>query len=196
MFLFAVLLAVGCDAAESSPDDSIINAGASFIIESDLITPMVGVRFTVETNQPLSGSFTVYVGAVPGFAKDWSDDAFGCNPGFGKFAIRRVIENEREQCVLEDYFLLDDFPDDEKYPMHIQPLEDDSRRFQVSFTWSTNDTFDFSSIDFETGHIYYTLGYYDDIKDQPYNGYWINFGAYGGWRVRFQKERDRVIFSL
>ena len=196
VLLILVFLIVGCDAAESSPDDSTINAGASFVDGSDLISPMTGIGYTVEANQPLVASFTVYVGAIPGFANIWAKYLAECNPGFDKFAIHRIIENDTEQLVAEKYIVLDDFPNDKKYPMHYESLEDGSQQTFIYYDWFTADIYDFDSIDIEMGYIYYTLSYYDGVNDQPFYGSAVGFGTYGGWKVKFKKQGDRVIFSL
>ena len=191
----AGLFSLGCDAADSSNGDSIINAGAFFVTGSDLIAPAAGVGYIAVANQPLLAHFTVYAGAIPGFAEEW-DKVAPCNPGFGKFAIHRIITDETEKWISDEYIVLEDFPNDDKYLMYYTQLADDPTQSFVEYTWCTVDTVDFASIDLDSGQIYYTLGYYDDVKGEPYRGNVYCYGVQSGRILKFEKRDSRVIFSL
>ena len=131
-------------------------------------TSQVGLAFKAEKEQSLNATFNVYIGARKGFAKDWENDLWGCNPGYGTFVINRVIEDKAGNELQCDYIELDDFPDDEKYPLSYETIEGTTDGVIMHYEGFVTDTFDFGSIDISEGHVGYYICYYDDVNQKPF----------------------------
>ena len=69
----------------------------------------VTLAFKTEREQPLDSRFNVYIGADKGFGEDYEKYCSQNNINNGKFAINRVIENEKGQQLNNEYIVLDDF---------------------------------------------------------------------------------------
>ena len=79
----------GCNEGENA---TILKVGFDKCSGSSAPTPQVGLAFTSKNKQSLNATFDVYVGARKGFSVDWKNNLWGCNPGYGKFAINREIK--------------------------------------------------------------------------------------------------------
>lgn len=81
-----------------------------------------GPGFSVPEEQSLNASFKVCAGSRKGFGEDWKNDLRKCSPVYGTFAIDREISEQKGNLLKED-FLLDEFPDDEKYTLIYETIE-------------------------------------------------------------------------
>ena len=158
-------------------------------------TSQVGLAFTTECEQSLNASFDVYVGARKGFAEDWENDLWECNPGYGTFAINRVIEDEVGNEIQSDFIILNDFPSDEKYLLTYETIEGTYDGVIMHYEGYVTNTFDFGSIETLKGSIGYYLCYYDDINQKPFVGYYYLYGISRGGKVNFEKNDEVIVFT-
>ena len=107
----------------------------------------VTLAFKTEREQPLDSRFNVYIGADKGFGEDYEKYCSQNNINNGKFAINRVIENEKGQQLNNEYIVLDDFPNDEKYLLTREIVKGKEDVYVVHYTGCYVDSFDFESID-------------------------------------------------
>ncbi len=158
-------------------------------------TSQVGLAFTAESMQSFNATFNVYVGAIEGFAENWENDSWGCNPGYGKFAVQREITNEAGDVVSCTYKILEDFPNDEKYPLIYETIEGTLDGYIMHFSWNYTDTFDFSTIESDNGKIEYFILYYDDVKEEALDGNIYLYGISWGDGLHFEKKENEVFFA-
>lgn len=153
----------------------------------------VSLAFKTEREQPLGSKFNVYIGADKGFAEDYEKYCSENNINHGKFAIHRVVENGKEQKLNDEYIVLDDFPNDEKYPLTRETVKGKEDAYVVNYKGYYVDSFDFDSVDEIKGTISYSISYYDtaDRKqiDLPFLA-----GESGGGMLHFEKKNDAVSF--
>jgi hypothetical protein len=177
------------------PTSTLVEVGFNEYYGSTGPTCQVGLAFTAHDKQPLNATFDVYVGARKGFAEDWQNDLWECNPGYGKFAINRVIEDETGDEILSDFIILNDFPNDEKYPLTYETIEGTTDGVIMHYAGFIVNTFDFSTIDISKGSIGYYICYYDDINQKPFEGDYYLYGISWGGKLNFEKNDEIVIFS-
>lgn len=158
-------------------------------------TSQVGLAFKAKKEQSLNATFNVYVGARRGFAEDWRNDLWGCNPGHGKFAINRVVADEADNEIKNDFIVLDDFPDDKKYPLTYETIEGTSDGVVMHFEGFVVNTYDFSSVDALKGSIGYYICYYDDINQRPFEGDYYLYGISWGGKLSFEKKDGNIVFE-
>ncbi|MDL2292560.1 hypothetical protein LJC17_03110 [Acholeplasma sp. OttesenSCG-928-E16] len=159
------------------------------------ITSRVSLGAKALKSQDIKSKFTISFGAVEGFEKDWNDDLFECNPGYGTFAIQREIRTKNEFVIQTDYKFLPDFPSDEKYLLEQISIPDTMDGYVSSYSYSFEDEFDFSLVDLEQGYINYAILYYDDIKEQPFEDNVYLYGIDWGGKFSFNKKGSIVEFD-
>ena len=159
-------------------------------------TSQVGLAFTSKNKQSLNASFDVYVGTRKGFSEDWKNDLWGCNPGYGKFVINREIKTEAGETFKNDYMIIDDFPNEEKYLLTYETIKGTVDGVIPHYSDYIADTFDFSSIDLEKGKIGYFIVYYDDINKKPFEENVYQYGVYWGGAMSFKKTDGEIVFSV
>jgi hypothetical protein len=187
------IMFVSC--SNNQPTNPFIEVGFNEYHGSSCPTVQVGLAFKGEKEQALDATFNVYLGARKGFAEDWQNDLWGCNPGYGKFAINRVIEDEAGNEVKSDFLILDDFPNDEKYPLIYEPIEGTVDGVILHYEGFIVSNFDFTAIDIIKGSIGYYILYYDDIDQKPFVGSYYLYGISWGGKVNFTKNDEGVSFS-
>ena len=154
----------------------------------------VSLAFKTEREQPLDSKFNVYIGADKGFAEDYEKYCSENNINNGKFAIHRVIENEKEQKLNDEYIVLDDFPNDEKYPLTRKTVKGKEDVYVVNYKGYYVDSFDFESVDEIKGTIFYSISYYDTADKKQIDPSFLA-GESGGGMLHFEKKNDAVSFS-
>lgn len=188
----SVMTLVSCN---SEPNSSILNIGFNEYHGASGPTPQVGLAFTADGEQPLNATFDVYVGVRKGFTDLWESDLWECNPGYGKFAINRVIEDEEENELQSDYIILDDFPNDEKYPLIYETIEGTTDGVRMHYSSFIVNNFDFNTIDISKGTIGYYLCYYDDFNSKEFEENVYLYGISWGGKLNFEKIDETVVFS-
>lgn len=153
----------------------------------------VSLAFKTEREQPLDSKLNVYIGADKGFAEDYEKYCSENNINNGKFAIHRVIENEKEQKLNDEYIVLDDFPNDEKYPLTRKTVKGKEDAYVVNYKGYYVDSFDFESVDEIKGTISYSISYYD-TADKKQIDFSFLAGESGGGMLHFEKKNDAVSF--
>lgn len=154
----------------------------------------VSLAFKTEREQPLDSKFNVYIGADKGFAEDYEKYCSENNINNGKFAIHRVIQNEKEQKLNDEYIVLDDFPNDEKYPLTRKMVKGKEDVYVVNYTGYYVDSFDFDSVNEVKGMISYSISYYDTV-DKKQIDFPFLAGESGGGMLHFEKKNNAVSFS-
>lgn len=151
--------------------------------------------FSAKRNQnEKEAEFTVYFGAGKGFTRYWNEDRYGCNPGYGTFAIRRQIYDE--QSVIDtQYTFITDFPDDEKYAIICDNSDHILDVTRIEYKYSLIMTFDFSTLSFSKGKIGYSLCYYDDVNQQEFKSNVYSYGISWPNPINFERKDGIVTFS-
>lgn len=155
----------------------------------------VGLAFIGNKKQSLNASFDVYIGARKGFVDDWENNLWGCNPGYGKFAINRVIEDEDGNELQNNFIMLDDFPNNEKYILNYEKIEGTADGIIMQYEDFVKNTIDFSTINIVKGKVGYYICYYDDINNKIFEENYYLYGISWGGEINFEKKDDFVIFS-
>lgn len=175
---------------------AILKVGFDKCIGTSSPTPQVGLAFTSKSKQSLNAAFDVYVGARKGFSEDWENDLWGCNPGYGKFAINREIKTEAGETFKNDYMIIDDFPNEEKYLLTYETIEGTVDGVIPHYSGYIEDTFDFSSIDLAKGKIGYHIVFYDDINQKLFDENVYLYGIYWVGTMNFEKVNEEVVLSI
>lgn len=183
----------GCNEGENA---TILKVGFDKCSGSSAPTPQVGLAFTSKNKQSLNATFDVYVGARKGFSVDWKNNLWGCNPGYGKFAINREIKTEADEMFKNDYMIIDDFPNEEKYLLTYETIEGTVDGVIPHYSGHIADGFDFSTIDLAKGKIGYFIVYYDDINKKPIEENVYQYGIYWGGTMNFEKTDGEIVFSV
>ena len=179
-------LLVGCNNVNK---DKYILVGFNKFYGSSNPTSQVGLAFRVEREQSL------YFGARKGFTEDWKNDLWECNPGYGTFAINRIIEDEAGKEIQSDFIILEDFPNDEKYPLTYETIEGTVDGVIMHYEGYMTNTFNFTSIETLKGSIGYYICYYDDVNQKPFEGDYYLYGISWGGKLNFEKNDNFVIFD-
>lgn len=191
--IVGAMVLAGCNSGQ--PLSTFVEVGFDGYRGASGPTSQVSLSFKTKIKQSLNATFDVYVGARKGFANDWENDLWGCNPGYGAFAIYRVIEDEAGNEIQDDYIILDDFPNDEKYPLTYETIEGTCDGVIMHYEGFVTDTFDFSRIDAIKGRIVYFICYYGDINQKEFAGNCYLYGISWGGKLNFEKNDDTVTFS-
>ena len=156
----------------------------------------MGLAFTSKNKQDVNATFYVYVGTRKGFSEDWENNLWDCNPGYGKFAINREIKSETGETLLNDYMILDDFTNEEKYLLTYEAIEGMPDALIPHYSGYIEDTFDFSFIDLAKGKIGYYIVYYDDINKKPFDENVYQYGIYWGGTMNIEIVNEEIVFSI
>lgn len=194
-FLSLIACSLVLASCNDQPNSSILNVGFNEYHGASGPTPQVGLAFTADGEQPLNATFDVYVGVRKGFTELWESDLWECNPGYGKFAINRVIEDEEENKLQSDYIILDDFPNDEKYPLTYETIEGTTDGVRMHYSSFIVNDFDFNTIDISKGTIGYYLCYYDDVNSKEFEENVYLYGISWGGKLNFEKVGETVVFT-
>ncbi len=194
-FLSLIACSLILASCNDQPNSSILNVGFNEYHGASGPTPQVGLAFTADGEQPLNATFDVYVGVRKGFTELWESDLWECNPGYGKFAINRVIENEDGTELQSDYIILDDFPNDEKYPLTYEAIEGTTDGVISHYEEFVVNTFDFNTIDVLRGSIGFYLCYYDDVNSKEFEENVYLYGISCGGKLNFEKIDETIIFT-
>lgn len=194
-FLSLIACSLVLASCNDQPNSSILNVGFNEYHGASGPTPQVGLAFTADGEQPLNATFDVYVGVRKGFTELWESDLWECNPGYGKFAINRVIENEEGNELQSDYIILDDFPNDEKYPLTYEAIEGTTDGVISHYEEFVVNTFDFNTIDVLRGSIGFYLCYYDDVNSKEFEENVYLYGISWGGKLNFEKIDETIIFT-
>ena len=190
--MFVLFSLVSCN---NNYSENLISVGFNEYYGVFETTSAVGLAFTCEKRQDLKSSFDVYVGARKGFKEAWDDDLWKCNPGYGTFAINRVIKDEDKNVIKNDYILLKDFPDYEKYPLTYETIEGTIDGVIMHYSGFITDEVDFGKLNLDQGKIGYFIIYYDDINNKEFEENVYLYGIDWGYEIKFDVDNDYVIFS-
>lgn len=157
-------------------------------------TSQVSLAFSTERYQSKLSTFKIYIGAIDDFKENWDNDLWGCNPGYGTFAINRMVRDINEQTIKNDYFILDDFPDYEKYPLKSKAIENIGDVVIPIYTGYIFNTFDFDTISLEEGIISYLIVYYDDVNSKEFEENVYLYGIDWGGSLMFEKNDNGITF--
>ena len=194
-FLSLIACSLVLASCNDQPNSSILNVGFTEYHGASGPTPQVGLAFTADGEQPLNATFDVYVGVRKGFTELWESDLWECNPGYVKFAINRVIENVEGNELQSDYIILDDFPNDEKYPLTYEAIEGTTDGVISHYEEFVVNTFDFNTIDVLRGSIGFYLCYYDDVNSKEFEENVYLYGISWGGKLNFEKIDETIIFT-
>lgn len=192
------LLLTGCN--QYDPDE-IIEVGFDECHGFCNYASQFGIALTCKREQELNAEFNIYIGAIKLFEIHLKNDGDPCNPGYGKFAIERVIFDEKDNMVQSGDIveILDDFPSFDKYPLIQEDIEGTYDGYVDHYSTYVVETFDFESVDLDSGFIGYCINYYDDIHSKIMEDviieYARRYGADLDAFIHFEKKDDKVIFK-
>lgn len=190
--LASIFILVSCNNGQL--DSTYVKVGFNEYYGASYPTSQVGLAFIGKRKQSLNVAFDVYVGARKGFADDWEKDLWECNPGYGKFAIHRSIEDVSGNEIQSDFFIINDFPNDEKYVLTYEKIEGSVDGLIMHYEGYVTNSIDFNSIFISKGSVGYYLCYYDDINQKIFEGNHYLYGISWGGKMNFEKIDDSVVF--
>lgn len=193
ILIASVMALVSCNNGQSNT--TFIDVGFNEYHGQSNPTSQVGLAFKAESEQSLNATFDVYIGARKGFAENWQNNLWECNPGYGKFAINRVIEDEAGNELQNDYIILNDFPNDEKYPLTYETIEGTVDGVIMHYEGFVTNKFDFSLLSILKGSIGYYICYYDDVNSKQFEENVYLYGISWGGKLNFEKNDKVVVFT-
>ncbi len=151
----------------------------------------------VASTDALVASFNVYAGARVGFEEDWETNPDFGNPGYGTWSIERCLADSEGNIFLDEPVnLLYDFPDFDKYPLTYITVEGWLDYGKAVLEWFFVDTFDFSTVDEDSGKIGYFIAYYDEetgeFMEEVFTG---NYGVTSGNWFYYRIDGGEVTIS-
>lgn len=193
--LILSLLPVCCLFSCSSSLDKEDEIETGFVVKKDEETcasPVVKFALKCKKKQEGIVNIDIFVGRPSFFTENWDNgSSLYRNPGYGLFAVKRIITNDVTEEMFIDYIPLDDFAHNNKYLVEFHNHKNTIERvFHDFFT----DSIDFGNIPLSNGDIYYRFTYLDDAGKEEIP-HVITFGAEGLGPIHFQME-DSHSFSL
>ena len=90
---------------------------------------------------------------------------------------------------------MDDFPNDEKYPLTYETIEGTTDGVIMHYSSFIVNNFDFSTIDISKGIIGYYLCYYDDVNSKEFEENVYLYGISWGGKLSFEKVDETIVFT-
>ena len=194
-------LMTGCNEQE---DDGFLYLGFSIPGGEQMSSNVLEVGLKVKKIQPLISTLQVYPAAEEGFLDKLESGQY-FRPTLEKytFYLVRRIRNVHDQLIREDLIKLEDFPNDEKYPLTYENMDGVPDGVIYHFVGDyIVDTIDFSSLEISKGRVSYFIDIYDDIKNKSWYESLLDLGpiefshlANGGESIKFEKQDNLIFFS-
>jgi hypothetical protein len=151
LLIFVPVVLASCS---SMSNTKVLEVGKT-VSNSDL-SPMVRTACSAEKEQKGKNvTIEVNLGHYGGFSKDWNQNLFGTNLGYGDFSLIRSIKDTQEKLVSTSYFTIGDFPSD-KYDFRLQSSDDPNKEFVV-FNYCYQDIFEIPD-NLSAGSVAYSIG--------------------------------------
>ena len=90
---------------------------------------------------------------------------------------------------------MDDFPNDEKYPLTYEAIEGTTDGVISHYEEFVVNTFDFNTINVLRGSIGFYLCYYDDVNSKEFEENVYLYGISWGGKLNFEKIDETIIFT-
>lgn len=187
-FLLPLLFAC----SKGNVENIFVESGFNFNSNNSEPTPWLATAIKAKKKQENKANLNVSAGYMRGFIEKRNDDGFLTNPGYGTFALERVIENKDKTNKLINFYNLPNFEDESKYMLRVKMIDDSDGIASREFSYSFEDYFDIEQITFEQGLVYYKICLLDEnnelITDIIQCG--ISIGA-----IYFSKINNKILFQ-
>lgn len=159
------------------------------------ITPAVGLAFEGKRKQNIEAEFKVYIGAFYAFKELWDANTYGTNPGYGCFAIKKMVKSKEREVVFKDYKMVHDFPNFEKYPLTYENIEGVIDGWIPHYKYYFDEKVSLKQYGLTEGYVCFYLCYYDDINLCEFAQDVYGYGMYEGGAIEFQINGNSVTFG-
>lgn len=170
--IFSILGPVACS---GNANDAIVIKGFDSVFGQNSEAPRVQVGIKCLREQSTRLNIDVYFGAVKGYDEDWGKNNIAIDEEFLItesifFALKRIILDNDKNVIDDDYYVIEDFPNFNKYPLHHKYIEGTTDGYTVSFDYCLNDEIDILDYSgMSEGIIFYRMVIYDIDKKEEIN---------------------------
>lgn len=162
---------------------------SSFEVDLEL-NPCLSTAIKAEVKQEEKVNLTAYAGYCNGFVDTWN--SFEIKPDYEKVLLQRCIRNQAGYDILNSYFDLPDFFNENKYLVTIR--DDGNDWLTKEFSFKFEDSFFSNEMIIDKGYIFYTICLLDE-NNQVVNDFGL-FNAISTGGLYFEKIGKQLNFSL
>lgn len=188
--LLSLFLLVACS---NQTNSDMIESGFSLGDGASESTPWISTAIRSKKKQDNISDLEIYVGHYYNFMEKWNEDIWSSNPGYGKFAIQRIILDEKREIYSEKFFDLVNFGDDSYLVTYNYDDEIPNKVNSIEFRYSFIDTINFEQITIQNGLVKYSIQLVDEnyaiITDK------LNFAISINSMLNFTKNGTSITFS-
>lgn len=121
------MMLFGCASVNSKTsvikENDYVENGFKITYENSDITPWLWIATKTKKEQENTANILVYAGYFKGFMNKWNENAFGSNPGYGKFSLQRIIMDRNNNEISKNFYDLPSFADENKYEVSVYSEE-------------------------------------------------------------------------
>lgn len=200
ILMIFILFVTGCEQSRdkfpenNNGDSEYVEAGLYFSNNISEPTPWLATAIKAQKTQETVVNFTVYAGYEKDFFDKWNNNAWETNPGYGTFAVERVVCDRNGEEIYSHIHLLNDFEDENKYSVQIVSTDQgtDAVMFR-NFSFHFEDEFDLNEISIDKGYVFYRIILVNDSNQIIIDN--LKCGISVG-NLYFKKADNQVTFSL
>ena len=171
-----------------------VEAGLYYSNNNSEPTPWLATAVKTKKIQESVVNFIVYTGYTKGFIDKWNNDAWESNPGYGKFAVERVICDRSGMEISSHIYPLNDFEDENKYSVQaVCTMEGTDTVTFRDFSFHFEDEFHLDEIPIEQGYIFYRIILVDENNQIIVANLKCGISAID---LYFKKVDNQITFSL
>ena len=200
MLMIFSLFVTGCEQTKDkfpendNGDSEYVEAGLYFSNNSSEPTPWLATAIKAQKTQETVVNFTVYAGYEKDFFDKWNNNAWETNPGYGTFAVERVVCDRSGEEIYSHIHLLNDFEDENKYSVQVVSTKQGTNAVMFrDFSFHFEDEFDFNEISIDEGYVFYRIILVND--NNQIIAVNLKCGISVG-NLYFKKADNQVTFSL
>lgn len=190
--LMILCLLTSCSSHESTKSDT-IRSGFSAYDGISMSTPWITTAIETKKKQETMAKLVISVGHNQRFMEAWNQGILGTNPGYGKFAVHRIILDENREVYSEQYFDLPDFGEEKYYMRREYDKKAVHNVVSIQFNYSFNDIINFEEIVIDQGLIKYDICLVDDNNQFITRNFNFAMAIYA--MASFKNNGTSIIFS-
>lgn len=171
-----------------------VEAGLYYSDSNSEPTPWLATAIKAKKTQESVVNFTIYAGYQQGFIDKWNNDAWKSNPGYGVFAMERVICDRNGTVISSNIFQLNDFECENNYLVRAVSIAEgtDAVTFR-DFSFHFEDELDIDEFAIDQGYIFYRIILVDGDNKIIVTDFNCGESAID---LYFKKVADQITFSL
>lgn len=183
--ILSIFGATGCSTDKVDP--KYVKSGFGVDLE---LNPCLSTAIKAEVKQEEKVNLTAYAGYCNGFVDTWN--SFEIKPHYERVVLQRCIRNQAGYDILNVYFDLPDFFDENKYLVTIR--DEGNHWLTKEFAFKFEDSFFSNEMIIDKGYIFYTICLLDK-NNQVINDFDL-FNAISTGGLYFEKMGKQLNFSL